>query len=110
LRDHERDGVVIRLSEALEDQSPLVSGSSVAIELAARGAVVVVAQVAAGSEAERAGMRAGDVMVAIDGVKVEEVAEARRRLSGPENQDVLIEIERGSSHLKIRTVREPVRR
>ena len=109
-RERDRESVTIALKDAVEDEAPLTSGSSVAITLSTTNGNIVVTQVAAGSEAERAGLRAGDELVAIDGVKPSDVAEARRRLSGPENMDVLIEVKRLNGQFKLRTVREPVRR
>jgi C-terminal processing protease CtpA/Prc len=109
-RERDRDGVKITLREALEDEPALATGSSVAVTLSTANGTIVIAQVAAGSEAERVGLRVGDEIVAIDGVKPSDVADARRKLSGPENMDVLLEIVRTNTRLKLRTVREPVRR
>jgi protocatechuate 3,4-dioxygenase beta subunit len=109
-RDRDRDSVTIVLKDALEDEAELATGSSVAVTLSAVSGLVLVTQVAAGSEAERAGLRAGDEISLVDGVKPTSVADARRRLSGPENVDVLIEVVRQNAHLKLRTVREQVRR
>lgn len=71
---------------------------------------VVVARVAEGSEAERAGLRPGDVVVDVDGAAVRTIEEARARLSGPLALDVLVRIRRGSRIETRRVTRETVRR
>jgi hypothetical protein len=108
-RDSERDGVRIVLSESIEDDAPVTSISGVAVSLTAGNHSFVITQVAVGSEAERAGLRAKDEIVMIDGITPADVGDARRRLSGPENSDVLIEVKRPHGMYKIRTVREPLR-
>jgi protocatechuate 3,4-dioxygenase beta subunit len=109
-RDRDREGLKIKLGDEVEDEGTLASGSTVAITLTASNGHLVITAVAAGSEAERAGLRMGDEIIAIDGATVREPSDARNRLSGPENQDVLIEIQRQTSRWKLRTVREQVRR
>jgi protocatechuate 3,4-dioxygenase beta subunit len=110
-RDRDRDGVKIQLLERVADEGAVPTGSSVAITLrAAAAGITTIASVAPGSEAERAGLRTGDELLAIDGVTPRDLADARQRLSGPENQDVLVEIQRQGQRFKVRTVREPVRR
>lgn len=106
-------GVRIRLSEAAEDADP-AAPASLALTLGERGAgdelEVVVAHVAAGSEAERAGVRAGDVIVSVDGAAVASMGEARARLSGPNGSDVVLELDRNGAELRLRVAREAVRR
>ena len=59
---------------------------------------VVIVSVAEGSEAERAGLSAGDVLVSVDGVAVvHSIAEARGRLAGPLADDALVAVRRGRS-------------
>jgi S1-C subfamily serine protease len=74
------------------------------------GNEVVIVDVAAGSEAERAGVRAGDVLIAVDGVDVNDMAEARRRLGGNAASDVIIDVERDEELLSLNVRREAVRR
>jgi protocatechuate 3,4-dioxygenase beta subunit len=106
-------GVTIRLQPVASQDDPTITGS-VAVTLGERGSgdqlEVVVVQVAAASEAERAGVRAGDVIFGVDGVDVESMAHARARLSGPAGSDVVVEIDRGGQELKLRVGRESVRR
>jgi protocatechuate 3,4-dioxygenase beta subunit len=84
-------------------------GASVAVTLAAQGDDIVVVHVAAASEAERAGLRAGDVLLAIDDVEPTSLKAARARLGGPQRSDVVLEIARGGQELKLRIARELVR-
>ena len=72
-------------------------------------AVVLVA-VAERSEAERAGLLAGDEVLAVDGRAVHTIAEARARLSGPLSDDVVVLIRRGEREESVGVPREPVRR
>lgn len=96
----------------IDDEPAAVA--SVAVTLGERGTdealEVVVVQVAAASEAERAGIRPGDVVVAIDGVVPLSMADARARLSGPSGADVIVQIDRGQGSLSLRVAREVVRR
>ena len=59
---------------------------------------------------ERAGLAAGDVVLGVDGHEVADMREARARLSGPMNVDVVVEVDRGGKVLKLRVGREQVRR
>lgn len=70
---------------------------------------VVVKTVAAGSSAERAGIMPGDTIVRIDGVAPSSVGDAQRKLGGPENHDVLLELQRGNQTLTVRATRERTR-
>ncbi|HQP34764.1 MAG TPA: carboxypeptidase regulatory-like domain-containing protein [Polyangiaceae bacterium] len=70
---------------------------------------VVVRTVAAGSTAERAGIMPGDVIVRIDGVVPSSAGDAQRKLAGPENHDVLVELQRGKQTLTLRAARERIR-
>jgi membrane-associated protease RseP (regulator of RpoE activity) len=109
LRERDRDGVRIRLSEVEEDVT-LPTGSTVAITLTQESEAFVITQVAGGSEAERTGLKVGDHLLSIDGVKPANLSDARGRLVGPENMDLLLELDRGGTRLRLRTVREQVRR
>lgn len=71
---------------------------------------VLLASVAEGSAAERAGLMPSDTVLAIDGARVRSIAEARAKLSGPLALDVLLTIERRDRRLVLRVPREPVRR
>jgi hypothetical protein len=73
--------------------------SSVAVTLGETASPheVLLAAVAEGSEAERAGLRAGDVLLEVDGKPVQSIDEARARLNGPASVDAVLKIRRPSS-------------
>ena len=71
---------------------------------------VVLVAVAEASEAERAGLAPGDLVVEIDGAKVATIAEARARLNGPVGDDVVVKLRRGERAVTLRVPREEVRR
>jgi S1-C subfamily serine protease len=106
-------GLTVRLTAAVADDDATIS-ASVAITLGERGSGddldVVIVHVAAASEAERAGLHAGDVIYAVDGVDVANMHDARARLSGRAGSDVVVEVGRGGESLKLRLTREQVRR
>jgi membrane-associated protease RseP (regulator of RpoE activity) len=106
------EDVTIRLhaEEGVED--PPTSGN-LAVTLGERGqrpVRVVIVHVAAGSEAERAGLVPGDVVLAVDGVEPVSMLDARARFSGRAGTDVVLEIERGGAKRTLRVGRERVRR
>ncbi|HSQ64108.1 MAG TPA: carboxypeptidase regulatory-like domain-containing protein, partial [Polyangiaceae bacterium] len=71
---------------------------------------VVVVLVADGSEAERAGLLAGDTLLEVDGAAVHSLEAARTRLNGPQTLDVLLTLRRDGKTLRLRVGREPTRR
>jgi hypothetical protein len=71
---------------------------------------VVVVSVVEQSEAERAGVAPGDVLLAVDGAAVASLDDARTRLNGPADEDVLVTVRRGDRTFSLRVGREPVRR
>ncbi len=108
-----RGGLELRL-RAEGDETDTGGRASVAItlgeQLGAEGIELVVLEVAPGSEAERAGLRAKDVLLGVDGADLESLSDARARLSGPGGTDVVLELEREGRALKLRVARELVRR
>jgi C-terminal processing protease CtpA/Prc len=106
-------GVVIRLTESSSEGEPFATGG-VAVTLGERadaGTVqVVVLDVTAGSEAERGGLRANDVLSAIDGQKPTSMADARARLAGRAGTDVVLELSRDDALVRLRVTRQAVRR
>ncbi len=111
--DRPTKGVTIKLVPGASDDEP-ASGGSVAVTLGARGSgdslQVVIVQVADASEAERAGLRPGDVITSVDGVAPKTMRDARLRLSGPVGSDVLVDIQHGDQTRRLQLVREQVRR
>lgn len=110
LRGRDREDVRIQLDQPVLDEAHAGASASVAITLNQSDSGIVIEHVAAASEAERVGLNTGDHLIAIDGTKPRDIADARARLSGSENSDVLLEIERQGNPLRLRTVRELVRR
>jgi hypothetical protein len=88
--------------------------ANVAITLGERpgrgGVEVVIVNVAVGSEAERADLREGDVLRAIDGWDVHGMADARGYLGGSDGSDVIVEVDRSGEWLSLNVRREAVRR
>jgi hypothetical protein len=103
-------GIRIVLGAVPEVGGEGLSPFGVAVTLATqKGGAVVVTVVAAGSEAERVGIEAGDRIEAIDGRAPESLADARSRLFGPATDDVVIDFARGERKQKIRLRRERIR-
>jgi len=107
-------GIVIRLERGKDEKSqePASSGG-VAVTLGETTGdprEVVLVNVAEASEAERAGLVAGDVLLAIDGASVAAMADARARLAGPVGDDVVLKYRRGDAVQSVRLGREPVRK
>ncbi|MFO0755932.1 MAG: carboxypeptidase regulatory-like domain-containing protein [Byssovorax sp.] len=79
-----------------------------------KGATVVVMMVPPGSEAELAGIEPGDELLAVNGREVRSIEAARRRLTGPLGEDVLLSLRRdeggGMESWLVRVRRERVRR
>jgi hypothetical protein len=86
--------------------------AGVAVTLGETGAPVevVVTSVVEASEAERAGVTPGDVLVAVDDVPVNTMEQARSLLSGPLSDDVLLRVRRGDRTFLLRTARDRLRR
>jgi hypothetical protein len=86
--------------------------AGVAVTLGETGAPVevVVTSVVEASEAERAGIAPGDILVAVDDVPVGSMDQARTLLSGPLREDVLLRVRRGDKTLVLRTARDRLRR
>ncbi len=102
-------GLRIQLSTASVEDPSLATGN-VAVALGERGVPpdleVVVMGVAEASEAERAGLRAGDVLNAVDGLRPSSMMEARARLSGPTGTDLVLEVGRDGKAMRFRLLRE----
>ena len=109
------DGVVVRFrkGEGGDGTSEPASSGGVAVtlgETTGDPSEVVVVTVGDASEAERAGLLAGDTLLEIDGSSVHAVADARVRLSGPLGDDVIVKFRRGEVIDAVRVAREPVRK
>lgn len=103
------EDVRIVLGEASSEEETGQSGG-VAITLSQpRAGETRITQVAAHSEAERAGLQVGDGVLSIEGLPVESLSDAQQRLAGTPGTDVLIEIQRAGSIFKLRVTREALR-
>ena len=103
--------LVAGADDTAASSEPAASGN-VAVTLGETAAPVEVAVVSVteGSEAERAGLLPGDVLVSVDGVAVATMAEARGKLAGPVADDVVLVVRRADQTLTLRAAREAVRR
>jgi len=106
-------GVRITVRPSGSEQDPFAPGG-VAVTLGERGAgdalEVVVVGVAENSEAERAGLQAGDVITSINDAKPSSMHDARARLSGPLQSDVVISVTRAEAVQRLSVLREAVRK
>lgn len=106
-------GVRVQLTPRAGDGESAAPGG-VAVGLGERGAPpavdVVIVSVAEASEAERAGLEAGDVLVALDGTRPTSMSDARARLSGQPGSDIVIEVLRAGVSNRFRVLREATRR
>ena len=101
--------IVITRGEA-SSKEPIATGG-VAVTLADNdNDEVFILTVSEGSEAERGGLAVNDVILEVGGKPVGTIAEARARLSGPVNDDVLVKVRRGERTAVLRVSREAVRR
>jgi hypothetical protein len=103
----------VTLTLVPEGAGPATSAAaSVAITLAETGEPreVFIAAVADGSEAERAGLQPGDVVLEIDSAPIQTMNDARARLGGPKGDDVVIKIRRNNAPITLRVAREPIRK
>jgi S1-C subfamily serine protease len=96
--------------EARPSAPPASGNVAVTLGETAEPVQVVVVSVAAASEAERAGLVPGDILVSVDGVAVHSMEEARDRLGGPVSDDVVVHVRRGDADMGVRVAREMVRR
>jgi hypothetical protein len=101
--------VRITLQPGTDTDTGQTAGVAVTLSEPAPGQVTI-EQVAAHSEAERAGLQVADRILAVEGTPVTSMSDARTRLSGNAGTDALIELQRGGSIFKLRVTREQLRR
>jgi hypothetical protein len=107
------DGVklVITRGDPGSKEPPATGGVAVTLgETMGDEPEVVIVAVSEGSEAERAGLQANDLVVEVGGAKPASIVDARARLSGPLHDDVFVKVRRGEQILPFRVPREAVRR
>jgi hypothetical protein len=98
-RDAVRD-VRITLGEKQADLA------RVRIALAMQNGAIAIVAIEPNSEAERAGVIVGDVVLAIDSAPVNALEDAQRRLAGSVGIDAILRLQRGNSVLEVRVARE----
>lgn len=108
--ESERTPDAIRIPLRLDDEEGRgghAASIAVALEERQGGApVLVIRAVAPQSEAERAGLRPGDVLVDVDGVEPRSRADAWRRLSGRLGSDLVVGVRRSGQRHDFRVRRE----
>ena len=108
------ENVRIVIPDGSDEEQPveLAASGSMAVTLGETGAPaeVVVVSVVEGSEAERAGVAPGDVLLAVNGAHVATMAEARTKLGGSLADDLVVTLRRGDRTLALRVAREAVHR
>jgi hypothetical protein len=108
-----QSGLRITLRQTGSEQDPFAPGG-VAVTLGERGAgdalEIVIVTVAENSEAERAGLLPGDVISAVNDAKPSSMHDARARLSGPLQSDVVVSVSRNGSAQRFSVLREAVRK
>jgi hypothetical protein len=108
-----QSGVHITLRPSGSEQDPFAPGG-VAITLGERGSgpslEIVIVAVAENSEAERAGLQPGDLITAVNDAQPSSMHDARARLSGALQSDVIVTIARGGAVQKMSIMREAVRK
>lgn len=103
-RGRETPGIVIHLSDRFDPERADSLPSrrrGVALIPARRGDVLVVGRVIAGSGAERAGLRSGDVLLEIDGEVPSTARDATRLLAGAPSVPALLRIRRGTREARL---------
>lgn len=101
--------VRVVLQPGTETETGQTAGVAITLSEPASGHVTI-EQVAAHSEAERAGLQVGDRVLGVEGSPASSMNDARTRLSGNAGTDVLLELQRGGSIFKLRVTREQLRR
>ena len=102
--------VLEKTDDAKAEASAASGGVAVTLGETSEPREVVIVAVAEGSAAERAGLLPNDVVVDVDGVKVATLEDARRKMSGPLTEDVMVRVRRGESVEVVRVSREQVLR
>jgi len=80
------------------------------LDLGADGGALTVTAVVPGGPADRAGLKVGDALLAVDGVDVSawSVAEVARVMDGPQGAPITLSVRRGAEPLSLTAVRDRV--
>lgn len=98
-----------RRYQADSDDPGAALATGVAVAVRTDGSAVVVTWVAEGSAAERAGVREGDVILAVDEEEVTTASAARSLMRGPVGVPAILEIDRDGRAQHLRVTRETFR-
>jgi len=110
-RTTDRVEITLRAGAGPAASEPASSGSvAVTLGETTTPVEVVIVSVDEASEAERAGLAPGDVVLAVDGTPVHTMEQARARMNGPVSDDVVVQVRRGDRTLSLRVTREAVHR
>jgi hypothetical protein len=107
--DRPRRGVSIILTSQGEDERE-PEGYGVAVTLAERDGAIVVFNVVSRSEADEAGMLAGDVLLAVDGTVPTTLESARSLLTSTTQKDLLVRLAREGQERVVRVSLQRLRR
>ena len=105
----ETPGVTLHLPQRFDPRNAELGegrASGVAITLVEREGALRVVAVEPGSSAAEAGLRRGDVLVAIDGEELTDLDDARARLRGAPGVEAILEVERGGSIVRVPVERD----
>lgn len=109
LEGRETLGVVLHLPERFDpERASTLEGRrrGVAIQLQQAGDEVRIRHVIEGSRAEQIGLRAGDVLLEVDGEPVTRASAARRALAGPSSVPAILLVRRGDEEVDLMVDRE----
>lgn len=107
--DRDRVGAA-RIILDRSDKLPPDEQGTVLVALEESSSGVALYSVSAGSQAERAGLKMDDVLLEVDGVRPQNVTDARELLSGLPGSDLRVLIERDGRRMELLTAREAFRR
>lgn len=107
------DRVKIVLADPQKASRDPKGAGSLAVTLEERNKAVLIALVPLGSEASYAGVEPGDTLLAVNGKEVHAMDAARKLLTGPLGEDVILDLARegvAEKSIRLRVRRERVRR
>ena len=107
------DRVKIVLADPQKSSRDPKGAGSLAVTLEERNKAVLIALVPSGSEASYAGVEPGDTLLAVNGKEVHAMDAARKLLTGPLGEDVILDLARegvAEKSIRLRVRRERVRR
>lgn len=102
--------VRIELDPADAPRGDLRTQASLAVTLGERDGRVVVMMVPPGAEAEAGGLEVDDALLDVNGARPRTLEQARKALTGPLSQDLILKVDRGGQEERLRVRRERVRR